>query len=443
MRNLYLLEKPWADRSQQFKDYASSRLAYSSRWNWIGPGKWVDGKWTFTERGSGPYGPVTHTFGREAKYAYQYWVRYEYTGDEAWLRNRAYPMLKGVAEFYRNYPNVKKGSDGKYHIYYVNSNESVWGARDTDEEISGMRGVLPVAIKASEILGVDADLRARWREFLANLAPLPRSDDPEAGVSRNGRPPSWIRGLPPIVEGRSAGRTGGPDGNTMPQWFFDLCTLESDAETLRIGQATVGAAGRNGGGVLSKLPLVNAILGRADAVRTAIPGQLDGEPSILANRMDLREGPQTTTCQRLGNAADALHTALCQDLPAGPGQLPVLRLFAAWPKEWDAEFSLLCRGGFLVTSSMQKGEIEFVEIQSQLGGECRLRNPWAAGQVDLYRSSSQPESVSGDLLRFNIPKGQTAVLVRSGAKPDQYKRGVAPTVNATTGPGTRRVAVER
>ena len=34
-------------------------------------------------------------------------------------------MLKGAVEFYRNYPNVKKGADGKYHIHHVNSNESV------------------------------------------------------------------------------------------------------------------------------------------------------------------------------------------------------------------------------------------------------------------------------------------------------------------------------
>ena len=63
------------------------------------------------------------------KIAYQFWQRYEYTQDEAWLRERAYPMLRGVAEFYRNFPNTKKGDDGKYHIHHVNSNESVRGAQ--------------------------------------------------------------------------------------------------------------------------------------------------------------------------------------------------------------------------------------------------------------------------------------------------------------------------
>ena len=86
-------------------------------------------------------------------------------------------MLKGAAEFYRNFPNLKKEDDGKYHIRYVNSNESVWGARDTDEDLSSMRGILPAAIRASEILGIDAALRSKWTELLSNLAPLPTSDD--------------------------------------------------------------------------------------------------------------------------------------------------------------------------------------------------------------------------------------------------------------------------
>src|SRR5581483_5112212 len=114
----------------------------------------------------------THTFYRGAKIAYQYWVHYEYTGDEQWLRDVAYPVIKGEAELYRNFPNLKKGDDGKYHIYHVNSNESIWDAQDTDEEISSMMGIFPAAIRASEILKTDDQLRSSWREVLANLAPL-------------------------------------------------------------------------------------------------------------------------------------------------------------------------------------------------------------------------------------------------------------------------------
>ena len=37
---------------------------------------------------------------------------------------------------------------------------------------------LQIAIRASEILGVDADLRPAWKEFAENMAPLPDGTTP-------------------------------------------------------------------------------------------------------------------------------------------------------------------------------------------------------------------------------------------------------------------------
>lgn len=429
MRPLYLIQKPWAERSKSFVDYAGTKLEYASAWNWIAGGRWENGRWVFSERGSGPYGPVTHIFSRGAKYAYQFWLRYEYTGDEQWLRDRAYPVLKAVAEFYRNFPNVKKEADGKYHIHYVNSNEGIWGATDTDEEISSMMGIFPVLIKASEILNVDADMRPVWKEFLENLAPLPRSDNPAVAARfETNAPPVWIRGLPPAFPPRDR-VTARPDGNTMPEWFFDLCTLESAPEMFAIGSNTfsgfASSAAQRGTnynarvGVLSKVPLVAAIMGRADAVQKLVPIQFNTNErgGVLMNRMDLREGAQTTSAQRLGNASDALHTALCGDLPSAPGQPPVIHVFQAWPKSWDARFQLLCRGGFMVSSEMKNGQIPFVRIESQLGGERLLRNPWTNSSVDLYRNSRKSQTLEGSLLKFPTSKGETIVVVLSGVNP--------------------------
>jgi len=411
MQDLYLLRKPWEQRSKEFLEYAGTKTPFSSRWNWIGGGKWQAGRWVYAERGGGPYGPVTHIFSRGAKIAYYYWLRYEYTMDETWLRDRAYPMLKGVAEFYRGYPNLKKGSDGKYHIHHVNSNEPLWGGQDTDEELSSMYCILPVVIRASEVLNVDAEMRPVWQELLDNLAPLPRNTE---------TPSLWAKGLEPAVRGRAASL---PDGNTMPMWLFDLCTLENtDPETMKIANATYDAYFRNGVnagtrvGVLSKLGVTAAMMGRADHVRYLLPNQINSQESApLANRMDLREGFQTTSVQRLGRAADTLHNALCQSVPAGPGKTPVIRVFAAWPREWDAAFTLLARGAFLVSSSMQAGRIEFVEIRSQAGSQCRLRNPWPAVTVTLHRDGQKGEDLTGEVLAFATHGGETIVVVPKGS----------------------------
>ena len=439
MRDLYLLRKPWEGRSAGFREFASTKHPHSSRWNWNESGNWVEGRWVWTERGSGPYGPVTHILGTTAKVAYLFWRRYEYTLDREWLKNRAYPMLKGAAEFYRHYPNLKKGADGKYHIHHVNSNESVWGAQDTDEDLSALRGLLPAAIRAAEILDEDPDLRAAWREFLDNLAPLPTSDHPEA-LKRNEYtgPRVFVRGLRPAVRANAAFL---PDANSLPMWFFDLCHLESqDKKTLETAAATFSAYFRDEikestpVSVLSKLAIAASALGRADAARFLIPNQIrvlrrERETAYrgggaLANRMTLREGPQALDAQRLGRAAEALHLALLQSAPPDPGGDPIIRVFPSWPKEWNASYTLLARGAFLVTSSIERGRIGFVELESQAGAECRLRNPWGESEVNLFRDGIKSEDMQGPLLRFPTRKGERIVVVASGDTPQSHRRAL-------------------
>lgn len=412
MRDLYLLKKPWDKKSETFVDYASTKMPFLSRWNWKKDDGWKEGRWYTSDKGGGPFGHVTHIFSRGAKIAYQYWLKYEYTKDEAWLKDEAYPMLKGVAEFYRNFPNLRKGSDGKYHIDHVNDNESVWGGHNTVEEIASMMGVFPVAIKAAEILNVDGDLRKLWKEVSDNLSPLPLRSDylkkPDA------QPDTWARSLPPIVQG-DGNRL--PDPNTMPVWFFDLCTLESDPAIIKTANATFDAYFEDGINsstrinVLSKLPAIGALLGRTEATKYLIPNQIEtAEIEVMQNRMDMREGFQAISIQRLGRAAEALHYALCQSISGQPASDPVIHVFPAWPTEWDAQFKLLCRGGFLVSSSMQKGKIEFVEIKSHAGSVCRIRNPWPGNAIVLYRNNKRWKKVSGDLLVFPTKKDDRIVL---------------------------------
>jgi hypothetical protein len=197
-------------------------------------------------------------------------------------------------------------------------------------------------------------------------------------------------------------------------WLFDLCNAES--RDLTVANATFDSYFRNAIGpdtavqVLSKLAIAAAQLGRPDAVRYLIPAQIQVKTpergtaykngGVLANRMTLREGPQALDAQRLGRASEALHLALLQSNPPGPGEDPVVRVFAAWPKEWDASFRLLARGAFLVSASMKSGRVEFVELESLAGAECRLRNPWDDTAM------LNGKRVTGRLLTFPTRKGE-------------------------------------
>jgi hypothetical protein len=395
MRALYLGQKPWKDRSAEFMSYARGKSGMDSRWNWrILP----DAR---NEQLTGELGPVawtSHINSGMAKIAYVYWLHYAYSLDEAWLRAQGYPVIRGAAEFYRNYPNVTKGADGKYHIHHVNNHESDWGTDDTPEELSAMHEMFPLAIRASEILGVDAEMRPLWQEMLDNLAPVP-----------------------PALE---------------PAEYYDLCAFGTDNRELHDRvlaefnrQLAKGMSEMKKGATFSRVPIAACNLGLTEAIRHMLPAlvqtrehsaSLDytgrGEWSIgvLRNRLGLDEGPGAIECERLGMASQVLHLSLLQSVPSAPGKEPINTLFPSWPREWDARFSLAARDAFVIGASLQNGKVAYVEIQSTKGGSCRVNNPWDQAELSLYRNGKEAGTVSGQLLVIATTAGDAVTLVPKG-----------------------------
>jgi hypothetical protein len=69
---------------------------------------------------------------------------------------------------------------------------------------------------------------------------------------------------------------------------------------------------------------------------------------VLENRMTLREGAEAIGIQRIGRASAAMQYALLQSVPPSPGKNPIIRVFPAWPRDWDGAYTLAARGGFRV-----------------------------------------------------------------------------------------------
>jgi hypothetical protein len=197
-----------------------------------------------------------------------------------------------------------------------------------------------------------------------------------------------------------------------------------------LGQATYDAM--HPGGINEKTPIsvLNrsgasaAHLGRSEDIRHILPNQLrclapdhdfcdwigGGKTRVLRNRLTLREGPGDVDAERIGRVAQALHLGLLQSVPPAPGEDTVIHVFPAFPKEWDAKFTLLARGAFLVSGTMQQGQIHSVGIVSQQGGTCKVRNPWGTAEVEIERNGSHTERANGELLTFSTNKGETIAL---------------------------------
>lgn len=103
---------------------------------------------------------------------------YLYTGDREYLRDTAYPLMKGSVQFLCEWMQ-KQG--GRYITYPATSPENSYfdaaGVERMIDRTSAMDleicwDALTNIIEASEILGVDSDMRKVWNEHLKHLQPL-------------------------------------------------------------------------------------------------------------------------------------------------------------------------------------------------------------------------------------------------------------------------------
>jgi hypothetical protein len=389
LQDLMLVRKPYEERSQKFQWFIETKNRHHARWNFQTDGYWDHGhyivptkasvqpeRFAFPESVHGIFGHCTHILGSGARIAELYWQRYEYTLDEEWLRKKAYPMIKGAVEFYSNFPNLKKGEDGKYHLLHVNNNESGWNSSDSRHELMIMHMIFPIAIYASEILDVDEDLRTRWKEVIDNLVPAPegRRRFGGQGGSRRGGYGAFVYGGPGAIE---------PLGSEpeLKSMFLNF--------------------NRTGGFIDS----------------AGIGGS-----QIFRNRLRLREGPGAIDAEHIGGLTMGIHSSLLTNAANKVDDEPIIQVFSSWPKGWDAQFQLLAKEGFLVSSSQQNNETEFVEIISKLGEECNLINPWEDSEVILYRNGSKSENMNGSQLRFYTTNGEKIIVLKTGTTPENFKR---------------------
>jgi len=276
-------------------------------------------------------------------------------------------------------------------------------------DLAAIRGTTPLAIRAAAILDVDPELRGQWKGLLENLAPYPLGNDPRAKALTGGvlAEDVW-----------AAGHLGDVDGQNNPEdvWLtpvfpFEDWTLETrDAAASAIVQKTLDLAPRHKS-VLRGATLGTAIRSPMAVVRAGcgqeLPVVLERYYAAFAplpNGMSLFEGPTAPSIEHLGLLTTTLHDALLQSVSPRPGEPEVIHVFPAWPREWEASYRLLGRGGFLVSSAIKNGKVTFVEIESRLGEECRLRNPWG-GECLASEVAGGSRMLAGEPLRFDTKAG--------------------------------------
>jgi len=385
------------------------------------------------------YSWISHVASSGAELAVQAWWRYRSTGDLRFLRETAYPLLCDTAEFYRSL--AAKGQDGRYHLSGTNVHEDFWGVNDGIMDLAAIRGTVPLAIRAAEILEADGPLRAPWRELVDNLAAYPMGSDPGAKALTGGALAEdvWAAGFLKDVDGHR----NPEDVWLNPVFPFEDWTLETrHPKSDQIVKKLVRLAPRFRT-VFEGQPQNTAIRTPIAAVRAGCGEEL---PAMLAayypafapmpNGMGLFEGggniaSQAHSVEILGSISTMLQDGLLQSVSPRPGEPEIILLLPAWPKQWQATYRLLARGGFLVSAAAEDGQIAFVEIESRLGEPCRLRNPWK-GPCRLAEVGGKVRELSDDVLRFDTRKGGRYRLTPASQPPPDRAHHVRPVADSPT-----------
>lgn len=436
LSDLLLVRKPWEEHSDEFWKFAFNKRPHESRWNFKTYEAWQKGYQIIKDRGIGAFGPVTHMFDFAVRYCFVLWEYYQHSGDIEFFRERAYPMIKGVCQFFHTFPNLKKDEDGLYHVYYTNCGEGFYGSKDSMGSMISLYGIYPIAIEASKILGEDEELRAQWEEKFSHLAPLPDSFNPEfhQGDMLKSDKRVWVNAVGDFEVLEKKGITQMMRPSVSPVREYDLVGLESEytnPEWYEIARNSVELMmermpdyDQSSVGEMSGSGALMAKMGLGDHMRNIIVNQIhainadreycyyynNGRQPVYENRLTSREGVNAMSAQRLANVANALQNGLIQSSGGAPTAEPVLRLFPAMPSGWNTHFLLHAKAGFRVEAAWEDGKITLARITSERGKDLRVRNPWGEAEVKITVNGTAGAGLRGSLLTVQTNPGDVIEL---------------------------------
>ena len=453
------------------------------------PGIWLCEMHDFLGRPLGEHGPsFKDNFTPAAQVALFFWWHYCYSGDERLLREKGYPFLKAVGDFYlallRWDPERQQ-----YEIPPASTYEDERPLRFTNSitNLAMIRAIFPALLRSSEALGIDAEMRSRWQHVLDHLPPYLLNDrDKSRGVTlasglldgkdlpekenHNHGPlfcPVFPAGDLGLKDRGSA--TFEAACRTLATYFpFSVAITPTVVVAARLGMAEEARLRlctmvRN----LQHFPnglffnidhwhiysrrwtepglnLVDAphMPAGACAPNNSAPFQRDyledrgcrfpkvlvrGAPGdgVDEHRANTPTAPFSQMgMESLGNFAAGIQEMLLQSHEG------VIRVFPAVPDDWEAAFILYAEGGFRVASRRAAhSEPVFVEVISQRGLPCSVWIPWRRGCFVWSDGKAVPFDSRDGCACFSTYAGERYVLGPAGSPLPNTELAFAAEVN--------------
>lgn len=309
------------------------------------------------------------------------WQYYRYTLDEAFLRETAYPFMKGAMRVYE--VMLERAPDGSYHLpisvspEYEENAMWAWG-RDASFQLACIHWLAGALVQAAEILGCDPAAADQWQDILAYTPRGCIGGDPErpellvwAGqpLAHSHRHHSHLAGIYPFDVWDPWGDAGDAAllHNSAATW-----TRQGMGEWAAWGVAWAAILrarlhqGARAALLLNEFRHTFRMVGRASTHDAVHPGF-----TVLDTRTKVMQ-VDASLCAAAAIMEMLVHTTR-----------GVLYLFPAVPDEWQTvRFDgIRVEGAFMVAAAREDGRTRWVQVRSL--GQSRLRMAPPCPGVDL------------------------------------------------------------
>ncbi|MFB6636754.1 glycoside hydrolase family 95-like protein [Streptomyces chartreusis] len=335
------------------------------------------------------------------------WLSYRHTMDESILRDVLFPLLRKAVAYYLHF--LEPGPDGKLHLPATFSPEYGGDSRDCNYDLMLLTWGCRTLLDSAELLGIEDESAARWREVLARRTPYPTDANgfmigADIPFAKSHRHYSHLLAVYPLYEltGRTADERALIE-RSLAHWVGFEGALQ--------GYTFTGAAS------------MSALLGKGeDALRYL--GELMNR-FVQPNTMYKESGPVIETPL---SAAQSLHDMVCQSWGG------TIRVFPALPDVWAdvTVHDFRTQGAFLLSAVRAGGVTRWVRLTSEAGAPCVVRHG-IAGPVEVRDGRGRPlrYSDAGDAaIRIALPKGNSALITARGDRPDLTIAPVRPNGEA-------------
>ena len=328
------------------------------------------------------------------------WLIYRHKMDDALLRDKLFPLLKGAVNYYLHF--LQKEEDGKLHLPATYSPE-YGSAEDCNFDLSLLRWGCLTLIQSAERLKIDDPLLPKWKTVLEELTPYP--------MDENG-----------LFIGRNTPYAFSHRHYSHLLAAYPLYTLNKEhpedvdliERSLHFWQSKTGA---HQGYSLTGASSISSALGKGnDAL--AYLNKLFGR-FLSVNTLYRESGPVIETPL---SGAQSIHDMLLQSWGGK------IRVFPAVPDAWqDVAFDgLRTEGAFKVSANRKAGKTEFIQVKSLAGEPCILvtdiARPFFKGKRHL-----EVKQLDEHTYQVDLQKGEEMLVYPEGTSPDLIIRPIQNT----------------